>query len=212
MSEDQGGVVAEQLYAEMQAGQEVGPGGEADDPFWDLPTRQDGFAIDDDGAADWGLRKIGEAEARMRRDRATAEAEAERWRVWQAKRGEQHQATIDRMQSLLSAYYDQLKASGMLSHKSKSYRLPSGVLQARVHEIQWVRKDADLLAWAKGIKGADLVETKESPRWAEIKKRVAPETNQIGAPAVDMVTGEYVPGLQVGQPSRDIFQAKAYLE
>ena len=178
----------------------------------ELPTRQDGFAIHDDSQADWALRKIGLAEARTRQRASFVQAETSRLQAWQAKADEGEQATVERMQSLLSAYYDQLKASGALGKRSKSYRLPHGVLQARAHEIQWVRKDADLLAWAKGIKGADLGETNESPRWAEIKKRVAPEANQIGAPAVDIVTGEYVPGLQVGQPGRDVFQAKPDLD
>ncbi|MDZ4324276.1 MAG: host-nuclease inhibitor Gam family protein [Pseudomonas sp.] len=203
---------AEAAYAELLAA-----GQDSDEAVSDLleafplPTRPEGFVIDNDGAADWALRRIGQAEARMRRDAATVRAEQERWNTWQAKRDEQNQATIDRFQSMLSAYYDQLKASGMLPRNSRSYRLPHGVLQARLHEIQWERKEAEILAWAKAVNGADLVEVRESLRWAEVKKRIGSERNEIGAPAIDMGTGEYVPGLQVGLPARDVFQAKADL-
>ncbi|MDP3702895.1 MAG: host-nuclease inhibitor Gam family protein, partial [Candidatus Omnitrophota bacterium] len=173
-----------------------------------LPTRQEGFTIDSDGAADWAVRKIGEAEARMRRDAATVRAEAERWEAWQAKRDEQNQATIDYMQSRLSAYYDQIKAEGLLPRKSRSYKLPHGVLQARTHAIKWHRDEARLLEWARGV---GLVRTREEPEWNEIVKRLAPEAQQIGAAAIDTATGEVVEGVTVEELPKDVFNAKADL-
>lgn len=177
-----------------------------------LPTRAEGFVIDTDGKADWAVRKIGAAEARMRRDRATFMEEAQRWETWFEQRKLQYEATIDRMQSLLSAYYQHLKEDGTLG-KSKSYRLPHGVLQAREHAIKWAIVDpARLLAWAKGITSAVLVRTKEEPAWGEISKRLVPESLQIGAGAVDTATGELVDGVQVQELAKNVFQARPDLD
>ena len=228
MSEEPGGLTDEQHWqaeaayhadeAEAAYAELLARGEDTDEAVIDLleafplPTRAEGFVIDGDGKADWAIRRIGEAEARMRRDAATVLAETERWEAWQAKRNEQNQATIDRMQSLLSAYYDQLKAEGLLPRKSKSYRLPHGVLQARTHAIKWVIVDpVKLLAWAKGVTSAVLVRTKEEPAWSDIVKRLVPEAAEIGAGAVDTTTGELVPGVQVQELAKDEFQAKADL-
>src|ERR671918_428278 len=108
------------------------------------------------------------------------------------------------MEQRLAAYFARLHAQGRLGRK-KSYRLPHGHLTAHQVPTQWVVDEAELLAWAEPL---GLVRINKTSAWKEIKARLIPAAPQPGAEAIDLMTGELVPGVTVKVPAGEVFHAK----
>lgn len=77
----------------------------------------------------------------------------------------------------------------------KTYELPSGKLVLKHQEPKYDTKDEELVPWLKANR-PELVKTKESSDWANLKKELA-----ISPDGTAMVTedGEIVPGITVTQ-------------
>lgn len=141
------------------------------------------WAITDDRAADWAMRKIKELDA----DTAS-------WANHYARLTEQvtrqNDAAKERLMEHLARYFEAVP-----HHKTKtqeSYALPTGKIGVKTVTPGYVRDDAALLPWVKENR-ADLVEVKESVKWSELKKLL----DTSGGTAVDRETGEVVPGVTV---------------
>lgn len=171
-----------------------------------MEAHDDGFKIDNDDKAEWAVRKIRQAQLAIEKRRQFVQAEIERLQAWQQMMDERDQATIDRMTSLLRPYFESLRPQ---LGKRKSYSLPSGVLQVRTAQVSYVRDEEKLLPYARQI---GLVRVKETPDWAEIKKRFRPAGDRPGDPVVDVETGEIVPGVAVQEPEREVFSVKVETE
>lgn len=164
------------------------------------------FRIDNDDKAEWAIRKIKQAQQNIERRKAFVQAQIERLQAWQQMMDERDQATIDRMTGLLQPYFEALRPT---LGRRKSYSLPSGVLQVRTAQVSYARDEEQLLPYARKI---GLVKVKETPDWAEIKKRLQPAGETPGAPVVDTETGEIVPGVTVAEPEREVFSVKVETE
>jgi len=171
-----------------------------------LEVQNEGFRIDNDDKADWAVRTIRQARENMERRKVFVQAQIERLEAWQKKLDERDQETIDRMTGLLAPYFESLRPQ---LGKRKSYILPSGTLQVRTAQVNYARNDDELLPYARQV---GLVRVKETPDWAEMKKRLRPANDHAGAPVVDIETGEIVPGVTVAEPEREIFSVKAATE
>ena len=171
-----------------------------------LGANTEGFTIDDDAKAEWAVRKIRQAQQNIERRAAFVQAEIERLTAWKQMMDERDQATIDRMTGLLQPYFEALRPT---LGRRKSYSLPSGVLQVRTAPVSYARDEEALLPYARQI---GLVRVKETPDWAEIKKRLQPAGHHPGAPVVDAETGEIVPGVTVQEPEREVFSVKVETE
>jgi hypothetical protein len=68
-------------------------------------------------------------------------------------------------------------------------------------------KDAEAFVQWATAKG--LIRTKVEAAWSDIKTRLAPVDDALGADAIDTATGECVPGLCVGLASVEIFAVEA---
>src|SRR5690606_7172815 len=147
-----------------------------------------------------------QARENIERRKAFVQAEIERLQAWQQMMDERDQATIDWMTSLLRPYFESLRPQ---LGKRKSYSLPSGVLQVRTAQVSYARDEEQLLPYARQI---GLVKVKETPDWAEIKKRLRPAGDRPGDPVVDGETGEIVPGVTVQEPEREVFSVKVETE
>lgn len=167
-----------------------------------IEAHDDGFKIDNDNTAEWAVRKIRQAKESIEKRRQFVEAEIERLRRWQETMDERDQATIDRMTSLLRPYFESLRPQ---LGKRKSYSLPSGVLQVRTAQVSYARDEEQLLTYARQI---GMLKVRESVDWAELKKRLRPASDHVGAPVVDVETGEIVPGVTVQEPEREVFSVK----
>jgi hypothetical protein len=163
-----------------------------------------GFVVDTDSKADWALRKLTEVRQRLQERQRFVEAELARLQAWQAKLDAEDTRLLNYLEQLLAAYVARLQTQGKLGRK-KSYRLPHGQLIAHQAPTQWVVDEAELLAWAEPI---GLVRINKILAWKEIKARLIPATPQPGAAAIDLMTGELVPGVTVKVPAGEVFHAK----
>lgn len=159
------------------------------------------FRIDTDGKAEWACEKITQARANINRRNALAQEKIEQVERWLEQANKADQGTIDNMTSMLHPYFISLRESGALG-KKKSYPLPSGTLQMRAKPIQFSRNDDEIIPWAQP---QGLVEVKESPDWAEMKKRIVPMED---GSVVDKDTGEVIPGVTVAEKAGERFSVK----
>ena len=93
----------------------------------------------------------------------------------------------------LRAYFDIVPAK--VTKTQKTYDLPSGKLVLKHQEPKYDTKDEELVPWLKANR-PELVKTKESSDWANLKKEL-----KVSPDGTAMVTedGEIVPGVTVTQ-------------
>jgi hypothetical protein len=94
--------------------------------------------------------------------------------------------------------------AGKVRYGEKSYRLPNGQRIGYRHaEDDWSITDPDaLLKWAKA-KG--FVRVQEETAWGDqVKPRLVPLTEVVGAEAVDRESGETIPGVMLVRPAGEV--------
>lgn len=134
----------------------------------DLITQQEmGFIPEDDGGAEWCLRKIREADADLATMRTHYEHQLQ---LAQDK----HDQTVAKMQGLLRKYLQKMEQDGV-AKKTKtqtSYELPTGRLIRKAGGIEYKRDKAKLLEWLKASKMQEFIKTQvvQDPDWAGLKK------------------------------------------
>lgn len=158
-------------------------------------AESDRFVIDDDGKADWAVRKIREAEAEIIQWRSYYKDALE-------KIEKRQQSRIEYLKAMLAAYFDTVP-----HHETKtqaSYQLPSGKLVLKVGGPKFTTDDAVLAAWLKENNMTDLIKTeiKEKPMWGELKKNVL-----VNGENVVTEDGEIVPGVTV-EEQPPVFEIK----
>jgi phage host-nuclease inhibitor protein Gam len=161
------------------------------------PAERETFKITDLGSATWAMRKLAHIKAQEKQIHDTACAEIERIEAWDAAEHKRLDGEAMFFESHLIDYHQRLIAE---DPKAKTVRLPHGQLKCRAQQPEWTKDEDKLLEWAKAADPTNLVEIKESARWAEIKKRlsVLPDGS-----AVDVNSGEIVPGvLALEQPPK----------
>lgn len=145
------------------------------------------FTVDDDQKAEWCLDKIREAND-----------EKEKWTAFYMDRlkkiCDQCDAKIAFMQEKLKPYF------AMVPHKvtktQESYALPSGKLVLKEQKPEWVHDDAQLLPWVKANL-PEMIRTKESVDWAELKKELTVIWQEDGTQTITNADGLIVPGVTV---------------
>lgn len=167
-------------------------------------TESDSFIVDSESKADWALRKIREAEARIAQVQQFAQKRIDEINAWVDKITASEQRSIEYFSGLLEVYHRKLFES---NPKLKTIKLPSGELQLRKTQPQYARDDAKLTAWLKE-RHPDLVKVKETPDWEKAKQRFV----IAGRNLVDPNTGEIVDGVEVYEPEAPAFKVKTYGE
>ena len=142
------------------------------------------FLVRDDQAAEWCMRKIREAEAEYDR--------MEEWYDMQIQKArERCDSTVNYMTTLLQDYFSTVPV-----HKTKTlmkYQLPSGELVMSKPKDDFKAADNQkLLDWC-AVNDPDLLKTVQSPKWADIKKRLT----VVGGKIVDKTTGLFVDGVEI---------------
>lgn len=130
-----------------------------------------GWMIQDDQMAEWAMKKI-----------LKAQGEYEEWKNYYAgmlsKIKEKTDNTVNFMTMKLNEYFR------TVPHKEtktqEKYSLPSGDLVLRKSKSVWVHEDdAALLKWAKDNGFTDCIKIVEKVSWADIKKRLAENSDGI---------------------------------
>ena len=154
---------------------------------------QERFRITNDSQANWALRKIADARKKLARDQETAKAEIERIQQWLKMSESEAARTEERMTALLHEYY---APQFQTDPKTKTYRLPSGKVQWRAQQPQFNRDDTALLEFLKSREMTDFIETRESPKWGELKQQVQVVGEHV-AIKDGPLKGEIIDGVEV---------------
>ncbi len=165
----------------MEPTNDINLGEELQEENQDAPT---GFVVDNDVKADWTVRKIAEIQA-----------EADRMIDFHERQIEVTQAQADRrisyLKELLHRYTYQVP---MKETKTQmKYALPSGDLVLKKPALSFKRDDDRLLQWLKDTDNDQMIVTKLSPAWAELKKQITVIDDKV----VFTETGEVVDGVEV---------------
>lgn len=162
----------------------------------------EGFAIDNDGKADWAIRKIAEEQAEL--DRLEAVAQQQKAEIDQ--RIEAERKRIEQRTSYLRAelerYFDTVPHRK--TKTKESYRLLSGSLTRKKGGVEYTRDDKKLAAWMQHNGYADLVKTEPKPAWGMFKKLLTP--TESGAVTL-AETGEVVDGV-IAEQKPDTFSVE----
>lgn len=147
------------------------------------------FHIKDDGQANWAVRKIAQARRQLAEAEALAQSEIDRIQQWLQGQKREAERTEGFFTALLWEYFLPKFAT---DPRRKTIKLPSGTLQVRQLPPEFKRDDAALLKWLKEHEMMEFVETKEMPRWADLKSQV-----QVSGRHVVTQGGEIVEGVEV---------------
>lgn len=155
----------------------------------DLITQQEmGFIPEDDGGAEWCLRKIREADT----DLATMRTHYEhQLKLAQDK----HDQTVAKMQGLLRKYLQKMEQDGVAKRTKTqtSYELPTGRLIRKAGGIEYKRDKVKLLEWLKGNKMQEFIKTQvvQDPDWAGLKKgaKAMPDGTVIFEETGEVISG-----------------------
>lgn len=156
-------------------------------PDGDVEHR-DRFVIDGPKTADWALRKLARIRGRIADNEALAAAEMARITEWLEAENGKLAHDVNFFEGLLTEYHRHVLAD---EPDRKTVALPGGKLVARKQPDRWEFGD-DFVAWAQAHI-PELVRVKVEPDRAAAKKHLT----ALGAAAVDVRTGEVVPGVTV---------------
>jgi phage host-nuclease inhibitor protein Gam len=151
------------------------------------PEEKQRFSVTDKDQAEWAARKRAKLEAQKRENLEVAQRNIARIQGWLAQENSKLDESITFFDGLLEAWHRSILDA---DPKAKTIKLPSGILQLRQQQPNFIRNDEALLAWCKTNR-PEFVAVKESPAWAEIKKIV------VVSPDGQVVTqdGEIVAGV-----------------
>lgn len=153
------------------------------------------FAISDDGAAEWAMRKIAAYRADTARMEEHYAAQLDRIR----KNNEAHEAYFTR---LLAEYFETVPKRE--TKTQAKYALPSGELVRGKQGPKYERDDDVLSAFLTENELSEYVMTKTVPRWAELKKAC---TIQEDGSLVETSTGLVIEGVRA-QERPDKFEVR----
>jgi tellurite resistance-related uncharacterized protein len=167
--------------------------------FDDVNWKPERFVIDNDKKADWAIEKIKDERAEFERLRKIALDRIAELN----QRVEELQARTDRrtgnLKALLMDYMQTVKPTKQTKTQTQ-YELLSGKLVWKKQQPLYERDETALLSWAKA-NAPDMVQTKESVTWGDLKKL----TTLDGEKVVLAETGEIVDGV-VAVPREDVFE------
>lgn len=153
-------------------------------------TENEAFEVINVETANWALRKIKQYQEKQKENNALAEAEIEKIELWLKTVNEQAQNSIDYFQGLLAEYAVKQRDN---DPSFKSQKLPNGAIRFRKQQPKFNYDDEKLLNYLKQSGETDLINVKETPNKAAVKKLF----NVNGDKLINVGTGEIVEGVTV---------------
>ena len=171
---------------------------ELSDLEFDKPDfENEGFAVWDDRAAGWAMRKLAKIKADKSRMLEQISARLEEiTSALQAQAEEvERKAANDSayFEGLLMMYFDRLPEDALTRTKAGriSYALPEGRLMVTAPKREYRRDDIQLLEELKAHGMPEYIRRKEVPDWANIKSRISVDDN--GTVCLVNLMGEVIP-------------------
>ena len=158
----------------------------------EAPVRER-FTVDNDMKAEWVLNKIRKIRAEQKKENDELTRQMQFYKDQMDLVNKQADDDAAWFESMLTPYFaDRMEGGFTKSTKTQTtYKLPTGKLVLKHQAPEYERKDDELLPWLKKNR-PDLVKVTESANWAELKKTV-----KINGENVVTADGEVVPGVKV---------------
>ena len=158
----------------------------------EAPVRER-FEVDNDMKAEWVLSKIRHIRADQKKECDELTRQMRFYQDQMDMISKQADDDVAFFESMLIPYFAERMEGGFTkSTKTQtSYKLPTGKLVLKKQAPEYERKDDELLPWLKANR-PDLVKVTESANWAELKKSV-----KINGENVVTADGEVIPGVKV---------------
>ena len=151
----------------------------------------DGFKVEDDVTADWCLDMIRESKAEISRFEMVVNEKVKTLNDrLEAFKGRQER-TISYFEDLLRQYIESLSIKPTKAG-NKIYSLPSGKLQLKKQEPEYIKDETKLLQALKNAGMKDYIKTIEKPEWGELKKVVT-----VSGKNIVNEDGEVIDGVKV---------------
>ena len=153
------------------------------------------FTIDNDSKADWAVRKINRHQRRIDDAKKLAAEKIQRIKDWLDDVTAENEREIEYFEFILRPYIEAQLSGG----RSKSYKLPSGVVSMRradpVFMVGDIKAAADNPALVEYVQkfAPDYLRMEPRAAWAELKKVLA--ATETGA-VVNTATGEVMTGIR----------------
>lgn len=145
------------------------------------------FVIDNDDKAEWALTII--KTELEERDRLITVCEQKiqeyKEKIEQYKQYYENRTLF--LKSLLQQYFQTVQRKK--TKTQETYKLPSGTLKLKLPSLEYQRDDAKLLEWLKTSEMKQYIQTKESPKWVELKKTIQVAGNKVLTQDGEIVEG-----------------------
>ncbi len=172
------------------------------DSLYEPPEpNKEAFAIDDDGSADWALRKIGQCENRIEEIKRTAEEQIALIEKWMLSEISGEEKSVAYFTQLLDNYHRGLYEKN--PKRYKTIKLPNGVLKRAKAQPTFERDEEQLLRWLEERNMENFINRTAKAKWGELKKSVV----VAGDTCVMPVTGEILEGVRV-IPNEETFKVE----
>jgi hypothetical protein len=162
-----------------------------------------GFVIDNEGQADWALRKISQSKKRMKELQNVAEEEIHKIETWLLGELAKEEKSIGFFTNLLDVYHWQLYQQD--PKRFKSLKLPNGVIKRVKTQPTFERDDEELLRFLEQRNMENLINRTVTPKWGDFKKQLIVSGNVCVLP----ITGEIVEGVKV-IPNEEKFKVEVH--
>ena len=162
---------------------------------------KEAFTIDNDGSADWALRKIRQSQKRIAEIQRTAEEQIAMIEKWMLSEIAGEEKSVAYFTQLLDNYH-----RGLYEQDPKRYKtikLPNGIIKRIKTQPTFERDEEHLLRWLEERNMETFIYRTAKARWGELKKSVV----VAGDTCVMPLTGEILEGVKV-IPNEETFKVE----
>lgn len=149
----------------------------------------DHFVIDNLDKLDWAVRKYKRAVTDRDAKIDCARRQIVRLEAYIKATTEEAGRNLDGLSVLMRPYVQELLDGA----KTKTFKAPSGKIAFKKQQPEIEKDDEQLLAFVKGLKRDDLIQTVEKPKWGEMKKELTLVERADGTGNYVTADGEVVP-------------------
>lgn len=140
-----------------------------DEILEDRGAEKETFEVKDDVTADWCMDKIREEQAEIKRFEMVVNSKINTLKRRLETLKNEKERSVTYFEGKLRDYFETLNIKPTKAG-NKSYKLPGGKLNLKKQQPQYKREDDNLVTWLKDNGKNDLIQTKETPKWGELKK------------------------------------------
>lgn len=149
----------------------------------------DRFVIDNMDKLDWAIRKSKKIKADCEAKVECAQRQIVRLEAFIKAVREEADKNLDGLSAMMRPYVQNLLEGA----KTKTFKAPSGKVSLRKQPPEIEKDDEKLVAFIKGLKRDDLIQTVEKPKWGEMKKELTLVERADGTGNYVTSDGEVVP-------------------